>query len=367
MADSNAPPLPEISALQKHACPACGAEAVWTPAQHALVCPYCGTVSPAELSADGTTIVEHDLVTALRSIPEDKRGVPTDRVSVQCQSCKAISVFETGRVAQRCDFCGSPAIVPYDAMKAPIRPESVLPFRVSEPQVREQMRKWYGSRWFAPNKLKSAALTDTVHGIYIPYWTFDAQVAADWTAEAGHYYYENVTRDGKTEREQRIRWESAAGSLSHFFDDELVAATRGVNMALLKKVEPFPTDALKPYDTGYVSGWVVEQYQIDLVAAAANARQQMEGKVRQMCSEAVPGDTQRNLQVQSDYSAQTFKHILVPLWLLGYTYGARTFQVLVNGVSGKIAGKYPYSWVKILFAVLAAIIALMIWAWLDQK
>lgn len=367
MADSNVPPLTEVSALQSHACPACGAEAVWTPAQHALVCPYCGTVSPAELAADGSTIKEHDLVTALRNIPSDKRGPEAGRVSVQCQNCKAISVFDHSRVAQRCDFCGSPAIVPYDAMRAAIRPESVLPFRVSESQVREQMRKWYGSRWFAPNRLKSAALTDTVHGVYIPYWTFDAQVDAQWTAEAGYHYYETVRRNGKTEQVQRTRWEPAAGSLSHFFDDELVAATRGVNAGLLRKVEPFPTDSLKPYDTGYVSGWVVEQYQIDLVAAAQAARLQMDGKMRQLCANEVPGDTQRNLQVQSDYSGQTFKHILVPIWLLGYTYGSRTYQVVMNGVTSKIAGKYPLSAIKIVLAILGALIVLMIWAWLDQK
>lgn len=367
MADPNGPTLSEVSALQTHACPACGAEAVWTPAQHALVCPYCGTVSPAELAADGSTIKEHDLAEALRNLPSDKRGLEPDRVSVQCQSCKAISVFETGRVAQRCDFCGSPAIVPYDAMKAPIRPESVLPFRLGESQVREQMRKWYGSRWFAPNRLKSAALTDTVHGVYIPYWTFDAQVAAQWTAEAGHYYYENVRRNGKTETERRVRWEPASGALSHFFDDELVAATRGVDGALLKKIEPFPTDSLKPYDKGYVSGWVVEQYQIDLVAAAERARLAMDARLREMCAAQVPGDTQRNLRVSADYSGQTFKHVLVPIWLLAYTYGSRTFQVLINGVTGTIAGKHPFSVWKLLFAILGALLAVLIFAWLDGK
>jgi hypothetical protein len=135
-------------------------------------------------------------------------------------------------------------------------------------------------------------------------------------------------------------------------------------MALLRKVEPFPTQEVVPYDPGYVSGWVVEQYQIDLVAAADRARQQMEGKVRALCSQQVPGDTQRNLQVDADYSAQTFKHVLVPIWLLAYTYGARTYQVLINGFTGKIAGKHPLSWVKIFFAVIFALFVLIIFAWL---
>jgi hypothetical protein len=358
--------MSEISALAKHACPACGAEANWNAAKEALVCPYCGTVAPTELAADGSIIKEHDLVTALRNLPNERKGWDSGRVSVQCQSCKAISLFDPRHVAKNCDFCGSPAIVPQDAARSPIVPESLLPFQVAESKVREDVRHWYGSRWFAPNRLKKAALTDQVHGLYIPYWTFDAQVAARWTAEAGYYYYETVFRKGKPERVRKVRWEPAAGSLSHFFDDELVPATQGVQAALLRRVEPFPTDSLVPYDPGYVSGWVVEQYQIDLVAAADHARQAMDVKLRSLCSAQVPGDTQRNLQVDADYSAQTFKHVLVPIWLVAYTYGARVFQVLVNGYTGQMAGNYPYSWVKIAFAILGALIVLMIFAWLKD-
>ena len=195
-----------------------------------------------------------------------------------------------------------------------------------------------------------------MHGLYIPYWTFDAQVAARWTAEAGHYYYVTERRGNKTEQVRKVRWEPAAGALDHFFDDELVPATQGVPADLLGKVEPFATQSLVPYDAGYVSGWVVEQYQIDLVAAAQSARTRMDGTIRQLCSAQVPGDTQRNLQVDADYSQQTFKHVLVPLWIVAYNYGSRTFQVLVNGQTGRIAGKHPYSWVKIALAILAALI-----------
>src|SRR5204862_5024801 len=161
-------------ARQKYPCAACGAEANWNPAKQALVCPFCGTVSPTALSADGatSTIVEHDLAAALRGIPDSARGWHTPKTSVQCQSCQAISVFDPERIGQRCDFCGSTALVPYEEIKESFRPESLLPIKVSENQVRDAIHRWYRSRWFAPNKLKRAALTDTVKGLYIPYWTF---------------------------------------------------------------------------------------------------------------------------------------------------------------------------------------------------
>ncbi|HUD49358.1 MAG TPA: hypothetical protein VMR33_21205 [Candidatus Baltobacteraceae bacterium] len=358
--------MSEVTAQKKFSCPACGGESQWNPAKKAIICPFCGTTSPAqvELNAEGQeVIVEHDLAAALRGIPDEQRGWQAKKISVKCQSCQAISVFDPERVGQRCDFCGSSALVLYEETKDAFRPESLLPMKLAENQVRDSIRVWYGSRWFAPNKLKDAALTDTVKGLYIPYWTFDAQAHAEWTAESGYYYYETETYrdangDVRTREVQKIRWEPSSGALDHFFDDELVPASRGVHEEMLRKIEPFPTTKdLVPYNAGYLSGWVVERYQIDLVAAAAEARGEMEAELQHLCAAQVPGDTHRNLNVQADFSGQTFKHILVPIWLLTYDFGASNFQVVINGYTGTIAGKHPLSWVKITLAVLAALAA----------
>src|ERR1051326_7057068 len=355
----------EALAQKKFSCPSCGGEAQCDPSKKALVCPFCGTTSPVETERKPTgeeVIVEHDLVAALRAIPDSQRGWQAKKISVKCQSCQAISVFDPGRVGQRCDFCGSTALVPYEEIKEAFRPESLLPLKISEGQARDAIRRWYGSRWFAPNLLKRAAFTDTVKGLYIPYWTFDAQVHAEWTAESGYYYYVTETyedSDGqtKTRQVQKIRWEPSSGALNHFFDDELVPASRGVQPQMLRGVEPFPTKELAPYNPGFLSGWVVERYQIDLVSAAKAAREEMDQEMEQMCAARVPGDTHRNLQVETDYSGQTFKHILVPIWLLSYNYGARNFQVVLNGYTGTIAGRYPKSWIKITLAVVAVLAA----------
>src|SRR4051794_26582094 len=316
MPEQPPPLINEALAKKKFSCPSCGAEARWDPAKKALVCPYCNTVSPAqaELTATGeAVIVEHDLVAALRGIPDAQRGWQAKKTTVRCQSCQAISVFDPERVGQRCDFCGSTALVPYEEIKEAFRPENLLPMKLSEGQARDAIRRWYGSRWFAPNKLKNAALTDTVKGLYIPYWTFDAHVHADWTAESGYYYYEQESyrdSDGeiKTRQVQKIRWQPSSGQLDHFFDDELVPASRGVQPQMLRQIEPFPTKELTPYRPEFLSGWVVERYQIDLGTAAKTARDEMSAAMERLCGAQVPGDTYRSLQVDLDYSGQTFKH-----------------------------------------------------------
>lgn len=356
-------PLERTATAQaKFHCPSCGAEATWNPAKQALVCAFCSTVSPATLAggADAGGIVEHDLVAALRSIPDDARGWQAERTSVRCQSCQAISVFDAQKVGQRCEFCGSAALVPYDQVKDAFRPESLLPLKISEPQVREQIRQWYGKRWFAPGALGTKAMTDTVHGVYLPYWTFDAQVHADWQAESGYYYYETESyRDANgnlmQRQVQRTRWQDSSGSVSHFFDDQIVNASKGINAELLARIEPFPTRELVPYDPGYLAGWTVERYQIDLIQAAKRSRDSMEAQLRDLIVRQIPGDTYRNLRISANWSGQTFKHILAPVWLLTYTYHGRAFQVVINGYTGSIAGKHPISAWKVILLVIAVL------------
>jgi hypothetical protein len=367
--------MPPLTALRKHPCPACGGDAEWNAAKQALACPFCGTLVPWS-EGDSTldsAIVEHDLEQALAESATTHPGAQTQKQSVKCESCQAISVFDAERVAQRCDFCGSPAIVPFDDLNDTIIPESLLPTVVAATQVRDQLRSWYASRWFAPDKLKRSALTDTLQGVYLPYWTFDAKVDATWTAQSGyHYCVTEAVRDSEgrtqTRQVQKTRWEDSSGQLSHFFDDELVPGTVGVHLKLLRKVEPFPTTSeLKPYDPAYVRGWTVERYQVDLQQASATSRAQMDATVYQLCGRQVPGDTHRNLQVASDYQARSFKHILVPIWLVSYTYGAKSFQVVVNGYTGKIAGEHPLSWIKIALAVIAALVIILVLVALSNR
>ena len=204
-----------------------------------------------------------------------------------------------------------------------------------------------------------------MHGLYIPYWTFDAMVRCPWDAEAGYYYYVDVEyRDsnGRTQirKEQRVRWEAASGVVEHVFDDVLVAGTQGIRQDLLTRVEPFPTAELVPYDTAYLSGHVVEHYQVVLPDAAEQSKQAMTKALFELAVEQVPGDTYRNMRIRPDWSGETFKHVLVPVWMLTYTYGRRAFQLVANGYTGRMAGTYPLSPWKVAFVTLLVILLVLL-------
>ena len=358
----------DLTALEKHSCPACGAQAEWNPGKQKLACTFCGTESPLEVNSETGQVEEIDLVRTLRKLGDELRGWHSQKRTIQCQSCRAISVFDHDRVGQNCDFCGSPKLIDYEELKPPIRPQSLLPFKVSESQVRESIRRWFAARWFAPNKLKSGALVDQVKGVYLPYWTFDAQATCPWTAQSGYYYYttERYTdSEGKSRTRQvrHTRWESSSGRVDHFFDDEPVPGSQGVSLDILRGAEPFPTAELVPYKKGYLQGFVVEHYQVVLIEAAKRGRDSMHSKLQSMCASQVPGDTHRNLQISPHYSGETFKHILVPVWLLTYDLGRRAFQVVVNGYTGKISGRYPKSFWKIFLLILFVLTIVLAVVW----
>ncbi|HEX4996671.1 MAG TPA: zinc ribbon domain-containing protein, partial [Terriglobia bacterium] len=209
--------------------------------------------------------------------------------------------------------------------------------------------------------------------IYLPYWTFDAAAHADWTAMSGDYYYTTETyRDSngrmQTRQVRHVRWYPTSGSLDHFFDDDLVPGTVGARIDLLRKIEPFPTRELRPYDPAFVRGWIVERYQVDLRKASQLNRARMDQEMQSLCASRVPGDTHRDLQVRTAYRQRTFKHILVPVWLVHYTFGPKSFQVLVNGYTGNIAGDRPFSALKLFFyVILPSIILVAVFLWIASQ
>jgi hypothetical protein len=55
-----------------------------------------------------------------------------------------------------------------------------------------------------------------------------------------------------------------------------------------------------------------------------------------------------------------WKHVLLPIWSVAYRYGGKTYPVLVHGQTGRVVGRAPLSWAKIL--LLALVVAALVLA-----
>lgn len=357
--DREAMETPTAQAVEV-SCDNCGARVFWKPGPQALACEHCGTIR--QVPRLKGHVYEHTLEEGRRLVDRaigDEMGEATRAMG--CENCGARVLMSGNEISTHCAFCGSGKVLRSESMRRAIQPESVIPLMLSREDVAKAFRKWLGGLWFRPSALKGLK-GFAAQGIYVPAWTFDALAISQWTAEAGHYYYVTesytVTVNGKSERRTRqvrkIRWEYASGDRDDTYDDLQVLASKGIDRGLGLELGGFETADLVPYQAEYLVGWEAEEYAVDLEDGWAIGQDRMLEEQRSRCSGDVPGDTQRNLQVQTDLRHVHWKHVLLPVWSLTYRFGGESYAVLVNGQTGRVAGKAPYSWVKITGAVLLA-------------
>jgi DNA-directed RNA polymerase subunit RPC12/RpoP len=335
-------------------CRNCGAQVTWDPDEDALVCAYCQT-STRVPRADGG-IVEHTLADAGTAA----RGLGVDVKVARCQRCGAQVTFDERTTSKVCVFCGSAQVLEQTANRNALRPESLIPLDVGRAAVEKEFRAWLARLWFRPTALRSQRDFAAV-GVYVPFWTFDARVHSDWSADSGTYYYVTeptvVIVNGRPSVRMRqvrhVRWEPAWGARDDVYDDLLVNGSKGLPEKLALELGAFDTKALVPYRPEYLAGWRAEEYAVDLEAGFANAQRTIEARQTDRCGGDVPGDTHRDLRVQNRLADVRWKHVLLPVWSLTYRFQGRGYAVLVHGQTGKVVGEAPYSWIKIVLLALA--------------
>jgi hypothetical protein len=328
-----------------------------------LTCPYCGRQESIEPPAGA---VEERSYEQYLQLHADRMGsLAEGALEVACQTCGATVTFTPPLVAGACDFCGSPMVAQPRSADPVLAPEGVLPFRVTKDAASDSIRRWLASRWFAPNALKKFAAHEGIGGVYIPFWTYDAYTSSRYTGERGEHYYTTETytdRDAqgnsvtKTRQVQHTSWSPASGTVERWFDDILVPATKSLPPARLTALEPWDMEALTGYEPAYLSGYKAQRYQVDLAEGFELAKRAAAPVIEADARRDIGGDEQRVTHVATNYSAVTFKHLLLPVYVGAYRFGDKVYQVVINGRTGEVQGDRPYSFWKIFFFVLALVV-----------
>lgn len=351
-----APPPEPSHAVDTFPCGQCGAQLNWDATARAMSCPYCGYQQQMPLQP----AQQIEEIPIEEGYARAQRGLGVQVQTIQCKDCGATVNVGEGERTTKCAFCSSHQVLQVETDANAIRPESLVAFQIDKKTANDRFASWLGDLWFRPNDLKKMAKVQEMGGLYVPFWTFDAHVHSDWTAEAGYYYYEteeytsyengeSVTR---TRQVQKVRWEPAWGRRDDDYDDVLVCASKGLPTKLVDKFSTFNTQQLVPYAPQYLAGWRAEAYAIDLQNAHGMGRDKMAKQQEARCARDVPGDTHRGLSVNNRFSRETFKHVLLPIWIAAYRYNDKPYRFLVNGQTGEVTGEAPYSFWKIFFFTL---------------
>lgn len=340
-------------------CPQCGADYRYAPAEGMLICDHCGHSEPlAQDRAPKGGIEELDFRAAIEArLPEME--IEETRVS-QCPNCGAQVEFDADTHAKECPFCATPVVTGTGTHRH-IKPRGVLPFGLSEREARDAMTEWLGQLWFAPNGLKDYARKGRkLDGIYVPYWTFDADTRSQYSGQRGTIYHvtETVMRDGKPTQVQvqKVRWTPVSGRVQRFFDDILVLASRSLPKTYTDALEPWDLSELKPYAPEFLAGFRAEAYQVELADGYTEARGIMDRTIDRDVRFDIGGDRQQVHDIRTQVSDVTFKHILLPVWMAAYKFRGKTYRFVVNGRTGRVQGERPWSVWKITLAVIAGLI-----------
>ncbi len=329
-----------------------------------MKCRSCGRTE-AVPEAAVTTIVAHALDDALKHMTP----LSAEALEVNCDGCGSVVVFEPPEVAGACSFCGAMIVAQPKAADPMIAPDAVLPLKVTKDAAQKEVGGWISSRWFAPNALQKMAQQEGIAGVYLPFWTYAADTQSQYTGARGVHYWETeyfTTTDGNGNQVQESRqvmrtaWSNASGEVSRRFDDVLVPATKSVNEVRLNALEPWDLPALCAYDPAYLAGFKAQRYQIELPAGFEKAKVVMEHTISNDVRKNIGGDEQRIDRVQTATSNETFRHLLLPVWIGAYRFQGKVFQVMVNARTGEVQGERPYSAMKITLLVFAIVILLMV-------
>ena len=344
-------------------CTACGGELHFDIASQMLKCAHCGNMH--ELVEGTGQVVERDLRSALDMVRQGKvtktANFISDEKEIVCQNCGGHTTFTGSLTANNCPYCATP-IQRDDVHDAPERlpVDAVLPFTVDEKQAKGLIDEWINGRWFAPSEFKTYNRTGSFKSVYMAYFTYDADTSTSYTGQRGITRTRTVGSGDNQRTETYTDWYRVNGHVANSFDDVPVLANTGFEKKRVDKLEPWPTQTAKPYSAEYAAGHLARTYDRDVEECLGEATAVMENEIRTTIRRDIGGDDQRIDSMNILWKAMTYKHLLLPLWLLTVIYDERPFQVYINGVTGEIHGARPYSKVKIAAAVTAVVLLIII-------
>jgi hypothetical protein len=350
---------PGVPKTEEHRfpCEACGGDMRFDPSGDRMVCDHCGNVEPLAPEAPAA-IREIDIRQGLDAAARDAEMEET-RV-LACPNCGAEVEFDPTIHAAECPFCATPVVTDTGTNRH-IKPAALAPFLLEEREAHAAMDRWMGSLWFAPNGLtRYARKGQKMTGVYVPFWTIDAQADTAYEGQRGDVYYvtQTVIRDGKPQRVQvpKVRWSSRRGRVARFFDDVLILASTALPKRHTDALEPWDLSRLAPYAPQYLAGFRAQAYSVGLAEGLEEAKAHMDAVIARDVRLDIGGDQQRIDSMRTELSRVTFKHVLLPVWVAAYRYRGESYRFVVNGQSGRVQGERPYSAVKIAIAVVLGLI-----------
>lgn len=304
-------------------CIFCGDKMVYDNESHKLICHTCNQTLDIEdydysyLSYDNSEIISDELS------------------GCSCPSCGSKIIVGRIETNVTCAYCGS-KMAAFGLSKDEISPEKIIPFKLNYDQAFGKILTWWESKKTMP-KFEPEKLSFTLNELYVPVWLFNADVYTCMEAEVSPF--DNTVEEVNANSEiNRIR-----KAITSAYRRVPVDGSARINDSHFHGVEPFEYAELVDFNPGFLSGHNAERYFHSQYAIVPELIMKLQKFGVEQCKTYIAADRLGGPILESEVIdleviPEEVTYALVPMWIATYKYGGKSYQIFVNGQTGKTDG-----------------------------
>lgn len=321
--------------MSEYKCPSCGGTLEFDAASQKLKCPFCDS----QFELDEFETAESQQADTWDVTPEAvwQEGEEEGLKVYSCRSCGGEIVCDESTASSSCPYCGSPVV--FDSnLSGMLKPDYIIPFKVDKKAAKDALKKHVSSKKLVPAVFKDENHIDEIKGIYVPFWMFDASVAANisysgqrtrrWS-DANYEYiehnYYNIHRNGTA-----------------VFDQVPVNCSNKMASDMMESIEPFNTEEAVEFKPAYLAGYMADKFDQDSDQCIQDANMRIRRSTEEAFQDTVTG-YEMVVPGTSDIRIAngSAKYALLPVWVLNTKWKGDTYTFAMNGQTGKFVGDLP--------------------------
>lgn len=331
-----------METVQSYKCPCCGAPLAYRGDSGSLHCDSCGNDFSAETmqqlseaEAKAKTASKFDWTHYEPRSYEG--GGDVDISSYSCPSCGAEISGDDSLGSTVCPYCGSATIVK-GQFEGALQPDFIIPFKIDKNTAVSAFENDFKNAPFLPDEFKNKKRIEEMSGVYVPFWMFDCDCNANitYSARTLSFWSDSDYDYTKTDYYRLLR----GGSVG--FANIPVDASQKADNAYMEAVEPFNYGDAVDFNTGYLSGFLADKYDVSAEDSIERANERVKNSTESVFAETTKeygSVTPESTNVS--FSDGRIRYSLLPVWMLNIKYRGKNYKFAVNGQTGKVVGEYP--------------------------
>lgn len=332
-------------------CPNCGSYLAFNPDDQKWKCDSCGSVfdektllakaAQYQQEAEAEHAHDHAHEHAPATEPTEAAQGAADEGGAQvvyhCPSCGSEIMTDETTVATHCYYCHNPVVL-QGKLTADMRPDTVLPFTISQDKAVERFLQWVSKKWFVPRGFFARDQVKLMQGVYYPHFVTQCVVDGSYEGEglrstsvdSGQYIVTTTEHFAIRRRADII------------FRNVMRPALKSTDRKLSDGIHPFPLDGEKPFSGAYLSGFLAERRDLDAAEATADVEGELGGYVTPLLTQTVHY-TAYSGSSSASVKQKDSQYTLLPTWVLTYRKGGEKepYYYVMNGRTGTVCGKLP--------------------------